>query len=151
MTHTASRATLLLAGFAAVLFGGCASTKEAPTGPTSGSVRVELKSGSYYGSGSKGKGTLYFNGRSHRFTITGAGLGGMGGQTVKATGRVYNLHSLSDFNGTYGGTSRGLTLGKGKVSAQVKNQRGVVIYLAGETSGVATALGVRAFHVTLAE
>ena|SRR5437867_4257311 len=87
----------------------------------------------HYGSAAAGKGTLYYNGRRHHFTISGLGAGGMGGQKISATGKVYNLNNLSDFSGTYHGVSRGLTLIEGKMHVKLTNGNGVVMYLADAT------------------
>ena len=77
------------------------------------------------------------------------GLGGSGAQKVSATGKVFNLNNLSSFSGTYHGVSRGLTLIEGKMHAKLTNQNGVVMYLAGETEGLASSLGAQAFEVNL--
>jgi hypothetical protein len=134
-----------------ILIAGCASMTQAPSTPPSATVRIREWSAAYYGSAATGKGTLYYNGRSHRFTISGAGVGGMGGQKISATGKVYNLNNLSDFSGTYRGVSRGLTLIEGKMHAKLQNGNGVVMYLAGETEGVASSMGVQAFEVNLTD
>jgi hypothetical protein len=63
-------------------------------------VSIQEWSAAYYASAATGKGTLYYHGQRHHFTISGLGAGGMGGQKVSATGKVYNLNTLSDFSGT---------------------------------------------------
>src|SRR5206468_8402501 len=65
----------------------------APSGPPAATVSIREWSAAYYGSAAAGKGTLYYNGRRHHFTISGLGAGGMGGQKISATGKVYNLRS----------------------------------------------------------
>ena len=95
------------------------------------------------------EGTLYYNGRSHHFTVSGLGAGGMGAQKISATGKIYNLNNLSDFSGTYQGVSNGLTLIEGKMHAKLTNGNGVVMYLAGETEGLASSLEIQSFEVTL--
>jgi hypothetical protein len=127
---------------------GCASMTQAPSTPPSATVRIQEWSAAYYAQAESGKGTLYFHGR-HHFTISGGGVGGSGAQKVNATGKVYNLNRLSDFSGTYHGISRGLTLIEGKMHAKLTNQNGVVMYLAGETEGLASSLGAQAFEVQL--
>jgi hypothetical protein len=134
---------------AILLIGGCASMTQAPSTPPSATVRIREWSAAYYGSAAAGKGTLYFNGRAHRFTISGVGVGGAGGQKISATGKVYNLNNLSSFSGTYHGISRGLTLIEGKMHAKLTNGNGVVMYLAGETEGLASSMGAQAFEVNL--
>ena len=134
-----------------LLIAGCASMTTAPSTPPSATVTIREWSAAYYGSAAVGKGTLYYNGRRHHFTISGLGAGGAGAQKVSATGKVYNLNRLSDFSGTYQGISRGLTLIEGKMHAKLTNGNGVVMYLAGETEGLASSIGVRAFEVTLTD
>jgi len=134
-----------------ILLAGCASMTQAPSAAPSATVRIQEWSAAYYGSAAAGKGTLYYNGQRHHFTISGLGVGGMGGQKVSATGKVYNLNSLSDFSGTYHGVSRGLTLIEGKMHAKLTNGNGVVMYLAGETEGLASSMGAQAFEVTLTD
>jgi hypothetical protein len=134
-----------------LLIAGCASMTTAPSAPPSATVRIQEWSAAYYASAAAGKGTLYYHGQRHHFTISGLGAGGMGGQKVSATGKVYNLNTLSDFSGTYRGISRGLTLIEGKMHAKLTNGNGVVMYLAGETKGVASSIGAQAFEVSLTD
>ena len=128
---------------------GCASMTQAPSTTPSATVSIREWSAAYYGQAVAGKGTLYYNGGSHRFTISGAGVGGSGVQKVSATGKVFNLNNLSSFSGTYHGVSRGLTLIEGKMHAKLTNQNGVVMYIAGQTEGLASSLGAQAFEVNL--
>ncbi len=140
-----------LTGITILLLAACASTTKAPSAPPSATVSIREWSAAYYGSVAKGKGTLYYNGQGHHFTISGLGAGGMGGQKISATGKVYNLNNLSDFSGSYRGVSRGLTLIEGKMHAKLTNGNGVVMYLAGATEGLASSMGVQAFEVTLTD
>jgi hypothetical protein len=133
-----------------LLIAGCASMTQAPSTPPSATVRISEWSAAYYGSAAAGKGTLYYHG-VHHFTISGLGVGGMGGQKVSATGKVYNLNRLSDFSGTYRGVSQGLTLIEGKMHAKLTNGNGVTMYLAGQTEGVASSMGAQAFEVSLTD
>src|SRR5215471_20975678 len=132
-----------------LLLAGCASMTQAPSTTPSGTVRIREWSAAYYAQAETGKGILFYNGGRHHFTISGGGLGGSGAQKVSATGKVYNLNSLSQFSGTYHGVSRGLTLIHGQMHAKLTNQNGVVMYLAGETEGLASSLGAQAFEVNL--
>lgn len=128
---------------------GCASMTQAPSAAPSATVSIREWSAAYYASAEAGKGTLNYHGQRHHFTISGAGVGGAGGQKVSATGKVYNLNKLSDFSGTYRGISKGLTLIEGRMHAKLTNGNGVVMYLAGETEGLASSMGVQAFEVNL--
>jgi hypothetical protein len=139
------------AAITTLLIAGCASMTQAPSTPPSATVRIQEWSAAYYGSAAAGKGTLYYNGQRHHFTISGLGVGGAGGQKISATGKVYNLNNLSSFSGTYRGVSRGLTLIEGKMHAKLTNGNGVVMYLAGETEGLASSMGAQAFEVSLTD
>jgi len=139
----------VFASIALLLITGCASITQAPSTPPSATVRIREWSAAYYGSAAAGKGTLNYNGQRHHFTMSGLGAGGMGAQKISATGKVYNLNSLSQFSGTYRGISRGLTLIEGQMHAKLQNGNGVVMYLAAETEGVASSMGVQAFEVNL--
>ena len=138
-------------GITFLLIAGCASMTQAPSTAPSATVRIREWSAAYYASAEAGKGILNYHGQRHHFTISGAGAGGMGGQKVSATGTVYNLNNLSQFSGTYRGISRGLTLIEGKMHAKLTNGNGVVMYLAGETEGVASSMGAQAFEVNLTD
>ena len=141
-----------LIGITFLFIAGCASMTQAPsTGAPSATVRIREWSAAYYGSAAAGKGTLYYNGQQHHFTISGVGVGGAGGQKISATGKVYNLNNLSNFSGRYRGVSRGLTLIEGKMHAKLTNGNGVTMYLAGQTEGLASSMGVQAFEVNLTD
>ena len=130
----------IFVGITILLIAGCASMTQAPSTAPSATVSIREWSAAYYGSAASGKGTLYYHG-VHHFSISGVGVGGMGGQKISATGKVYNLNRLADFPGTYHGVSRGLTLIEGKMHAKLTNQNGVVMYLAAETEGLALLHG----------
>lgn len=138
-------------GMTILLIAGCASMTQAPSTPPSATVRIQEWSAAYYGSAAAGKGTLYYNGQRHHFTISGLGAGGMGAQKISATGKVYNLNNLSSFSGTYRGISRGLTLIEGQMHAKLQNGNGVVMYLAAQTEGIASSMGAQAFEVSLTD
>jgi hypothetical protein len=138
-------------GMTILLIAGCASMTQAPSTPPSATVRIQECSAAYYGSAAAGKGTLYYNGQRHHFTISGLGAGGMGAQKISATGKVYNLNNLSSFSGTYRGISRGLTLIEGQMHAKLQNGNGVVMYLAAQTEGIASSMGAQAFEVSLTD
>jgi hypothetical protein len=140
-----------IASVTILLFAGCASMTQAPSTPPSATVRIREWSAAYYAQAETGKGTLYYHGQRHHFTISGGGVGGSGAQKVSATGKVYNLNNLSNFSGTYHGISRGLTLIEGQMHAKLTNGNGVVMYLAGQTEGLASSLGAQAFEVNLTD
>ena len=144
---------LVLALFAGLLLGGCATRKssdpDAPVGSRSASIRVEGSSAAYYAAASGGQGTLYYRGRKYPFSFRSIGAGGTGAQNVWATGDVYNLDRLSDFSGNYTGVRSGLTLLRGRQHAKFTNDKGVVIYVAGNTEGLASSTGASTVSIQL--
>ena len=139
------------AGLATLLIAGCASTTTPPNTPPAATVTVQLNSVAYYVSATTGRGTLDFKGQRRAFTINSVGVGGTGGQNISATGKVYKLNSLADFSGKYRGISRGFTLIEGKMYSRLTNDSGVVIYLTGETKGLASSAGLQSFQIALTE
>ena len=65
-------------GITFLLIAGCASMTQAPSTPPSATVRIQEWSAAYYAQAETGKGTLYYNGRAHHFTISGGGAWRLG-------------------------------------------------------------------------
>ena len=65
----------------------------------SGRIEIKQYSVAYIGSGTLGKGTLFYEGQTHPFRFGGLGIGGSGVASIDATGVVYDLHDLDSFTG----------------------------------------------------
>jgi hypothetical protein len=145
--------TKLTTALAALLLASCATKmsndSNAPSGPPDATVSIDIAQASYYGSAASGGGTLRYQGRSHPISIKSIGAGGLGVQTIHATGNVYHLKSLSAFSGTYTGARSGLTLLNGKMHERLANDKGTVIYLTGKTAGLSTNYGIDKFIIEL--
>jgi hypothetical protein len=79
-----------------------------------------------------GKGTLILNdGSQHAFEVSGLGVTGSREAilSVQAVGEVFNLRTLSDFEGTYKVTERQVTTGRGTGHVSLSNDRGVMVSL----------------------
>lgn len=137
----------------ALLLASCATKMSndptAPTGPPDATVSLDIAQASYYGSASSGGGTLRFQGRSYPISIKAIGGGGLGAQSINATGKVFHLKSLAAFPGTYTGARSGLTLLNGRMHERLENDKGTVIYLTGRTSGLSTNYGIDKFIIEL--
>jgi len=94
-----------------------------------------------------GSGTLDFGGTAHKVKLSGLSVVDVGAAKVSASGSVYNLKNLSDFNGTYTTFSAGATVAGGGGVAYLRNQNGVVIRLDSTTEGL--RLNLSASGVTL--
>jgi hypothetical protein len=103
-----------------------ASADEAPDGT------IDLSGGSVAaGVGySWGKGTLRYEGRSIPVTFKGLSLAAVGGESIHASGDVYHLTRLEDFEGNF------------TAAAAMENQNGVVIKLRSTNQGLQFNLSV---------
>lgn len=97
-----------------------------------------------------GHGELNFGGQSHAFRISGLSIVDVGAANISASGRVYNLKNLSDFNGNYVAVTAGMTVAGGGSAAYLKNEHGVVIKLHSSDVGLRFALSADGMKVKLA-
>ena len=67
-----------------------------------GTVRIEQVNVALFWSASLGGGTLSHKGQSYDFVVGGLGVGGVGASSLKATGEVYDMGRVTDFEGVYG-------------------------------------------------
>jgi hypothetical protein len=88
-----------------------------------------------------GSGTLTYKGKDYPIDVKGLSVGDVGMTKLEASGSVYNLKNLDDFNGNYTAAAAGLTAAGGASVAAMKNQNGVKVNLVATTQGVKFALG----------
>ncbi len=140
------RSTFAAVAAACVLFMPvAASADEAPDGT------IEL-SGASVAAGvgfTWGKGTLRYEGRSIPVTFKGLSLVSAGADSITASGEVYHLTKLDDFEGNYTAASVGATLAGGGSATAMQNQNGVVIKLVSSNQGLQANLSLEgvAFRV----
>jgi hypothetical protein len=89
-----------------------------------------------------GKGTLTYKGKDYPISVKGLSLGKVGITGVTASGEVYHLKSLKDFDGNYTGVGAGVTLAGGRSAVTVKNQNGVRVRVISTTRGADLTIGV---------
>lgn len=88
-----------------------------------------------------GKGTLTYKGKDYPISVDGLSVGDVGISKVEASGKVYNLKSLEDFDGNYTAVAAGAAVaGGGSVSA-MRNQNKVEVELVATSQGVKFTLG----------
>jgi hypothetical protein len=96
-----------------------------------------------------GAGELTFEGRKHPFKVNGLSAGQAGAEDVTASGKVYRLKKLSDFNGNYTAASADVAVGGGEGGALLQNQNGVVMRVHSTSQGVNFQFGPEGVKVTL--
>ena len=96
-----------------------------------------------------GDGTLRLNdGRSFPFSVEGLKLLGLGLSSVNATGSVYNMKRVSDFNGIYKATDPNVTIIKSRSRTTFRNQRNdVIITLESSNKGADLSIGTKGFEI----
>jgi hypothetical protein len=88
-----------------------------------------------------GKGTLTYKGKDYPVSVNGLSLVKVGITKVTASGEVYNLKKLHDFDGNYTAAGAGMTLAGGGSAIAMKNQNGVRVVLGATTRGVDVTIG----------
>ncbi len=83
-----------------------------------------------------GSGTLTYKGKKYPVTVQGLSVGDVGITKATATGQVYGLKKLADFDGNYTAVAAEGTLGGGAGAVSMKNQNGIVINLIATTKGI---------------
>ena len=127
-----------------------AHAQSVPPPKSSGSVNIHQVQVAFIGSGAVGGGTLHYRGRSYSFKLGGLGIGGIGVSTLDATGSVYNLRRLQDFEGVYGQARVGWAVGEqGKGEMWLQNSNGVYLRLKARRQGLSLSLGADGMVVRL--
>lgn len=96
-----------------------------------------------------GKGALNLQGKDYPFKVRGLSVGDVGISEAKAEGKVYNLKSIADFDGTYAAASAEATMVEGAGAVVMKNEKDVEIHLMPKTEGVNLKLAAEGVHLTL--
>lgn len=96
-----------------------------------------------------GQGILSYNHHVYHFKVSGANIAAVGYSKIKATGTVYNLKHLHDFDGGYGALNGEATLDKGLGGAVLSNSNGVRIKVTSATKGARLAAGAQGLTFTI--
>src|SRR5262249_2968300 len=86
-------------------------------------------------------GTLTYKGKKYPIEVKGLSVGDVGASKLAASGKVYDLKKLEDFDGNYTAVGTGATVGGGAGAITAKNQNGVRLDLVSTTQGVKFSLG----------
>jgi hypothetical protein len=89
-----------------------------------------------------GSGKLKYKGKAYDLEVDGLTVGSVGATAIQATGKVYDLKKLEDFDGTYTAAVGGGTVGGGGGGLVMENQNGVKVYMTATTRGASLTAGV---------
>jgi hypothetical protein len=96
-----------------------------------------------------GGGTLIYQGETYPISVDGLSVGAVGITQATASGKVFGLKSLQDFNGNYTAVSAGLTAAGGGSVAVLRNQNGVAIELVSTNQGVKVTLAASGVNMRI--
>jgi hypothetical protein len=85
-------------------------------------------------------GTLKYKGKVYPISVTGLDVGDVGIARITASGKVYDLKKLDDFNGNYAAVRAEATIGGGVSAVAMENQNHVRVNLVSTTQGIKLAL-----------
>jgi len=119
-----------------LLVGGADARRRSSHETPSATLRIQSKSVAVGVGFQWGNGTLRFGGRNYPFKMDGLAVNAVGVSSSDAIGYVYNLHRLSDFEGTYAAIEAAGTVGGGKGVTSLKNGNDVRITLHSTSQGV---------------
>jgi hypothetical protein len=88
-----------------------------------------------------GSGTLTYKGKTHPIDVKGLSVGDVGATKITASGKVYHLKDLKDFDGNYTAVGAGAAVAGGGSVTTMRNQNGVTVDLVSTTKGVNVAIG----------
>jgi hypothetical protein len=115
----------------------------------SGTVTIESKSVALGIGVTWGEGKLSYEGKTYPFTVKGLSVLDLGVSKVSARGKVYHLHKVEDFSGTYAAAQAGAAVGGGMSVVALKNQNGVVMELSSTQTGVKLTLAGEGIEIKL--
>ncbi len=96
-----------------------------------------------------GGGTLTYKGKTYEVEVSGLSIGDVGAAKIEASGNVYHLNKLADFDGNYTAAAAGATVAGGASAAAMQNQNGVVIHIVSTTQGLKFALAAAGVSMKL--
>jgi hypothetical protein len=121
-----------------------------PSHAETGFLRVTFAKGGFVAGAGVGRGVLTYDGREHRFRVSGLSLGlTIGLSTNRLAGRVAYLSQLSDFAGTYFAVGGGAAWAGGIGGVQLRNEKGVIITLQGPKVGMELSANLSGIKIAL--
>jgi hypothetical protein len=143
-----ARQVALIVAVPLLLSAGLAMAEEVKQ--PSGTVNIDEEQAMFLIGGDIGGGTLEFQGKSYPFKLDGLKVGGVGIEKTKFTGEVYDLNDIADFPGQYAVAEIGFTVADKRVGdLWVKNTKGVILRLKGQSEGLSLNVGADALNITM--
>ncbi len=121
----------------------------AAPGRIDGTVSIRAQSAAAGVGYTWGDGLLRFHGHIYPFTVKGIDVAAVGYSTIVGHGRVYKLHHLADFSGTYAASTGEATVGQGLGGQVLVNSAGVQLRIDNVTKGARLSGSADGIQLTL--
>jgi hypothetical protein len=128
---------------------GLVATVAAQAPPPSGTLSIATTSIAAGIGVNWGNGVLTTRGKRYTFALQGLEVGGVGVSKVRATGQVYHLGKVADFEGTYVAVGADAAVGPGAGLLTMRNEHGVVINLQSTQQGIKLTAGGEGITIKL--
>ena len=151
MTRTTRRAFGGFALLASLAMSVPAMAQRDPAAPgrVDGRITIVARSAAVGVGYTWGDGTLYFHGHRYPFAVRGISVADVGFSRLVGHGRVYDLHRLADFSGTYAAATGAVTAGHGVAGQFLQNANGVQIRIDDVTRGAELSGAADGIQLTL--
>jgi hypothetical protein len=121
-----------------------------PSYADGGTVSLVIYKAGWIIGGSGGGGVLNFHGRSYPLSTGGLNYGLVfGGSKTVLHGTVSNIYRPSDVAGVYAAAGAGLAVGRGARAIVLTNQKGAVLELSGQQTGLMANADLSGLAITL--
>jgi len=114
-----------------------------------GTIHLTVVKAGFIVSTGSGTGTLDYQGRTYRLSVSSFGSGTIGVSGGELVGTAHNLRTAADIAGTYKAAAAGLTVGAGGQVARFQNENGVILELVGAQLGLSVSLGSAGMTIAL--
>ena len=142
-------ALTIAAALAAPAFAHAKAVDPGAPGPVDATVTIRAHSAAAGIGYTWGDGVLTFRGHRYPFTVKGIDVAAVGYTAVVGHGRVYNLHHLADFSGTYAASTGQVTVGTGIGGQVLINATGVQLRVDDVTRGANLSGSADGIQLTL--
>lgn len=115
-------------------------------------IEIDITQGGFIIGGTSGGGYVRYHRRNYPVTVSGLRFGAIIGATnARLSGRITNLSSLGDVEGTYTSIGASGSVGSGKNYQQFRNELGVHLELYGIQDGFEMSLDVGGMTLRLSD
>ena len=121
-----------------------------PAEAENGRIYLKVTKASFLVGGSSGTGTLRFRGKRYPLSVGGVKVGlTIGVVSAELVGTARYMRRVRDIEGTYVAATGSATLGKGRSSVLLENDKGVQLRLRGRQKGLEASLDVGGIVIQL--